>query len=171
MHDSAPIPPDPESERRGHELRDVAIKPILIFLILLFVFGGVLQSVMSLIMNGVIIPESHVGAPAVDVETTRKIDAEILDNRFRDTGSTVKSAEHLQRNTTKDMLAMYKEDDAVLTSFGIDKKTQKVHIPITRAMKILVEKKLLKSREGVSKATLDPTLPYPVHSEPYKAKY
>ncbi len=54
MHDPAPIPPDPESERRGHELRDVAIKPILWFLIGLFVFGGLLQGDHDLIMRGYI---------------------------------------------------------------------------------------------------------------------
>jgi hypothetical protein len=169
MHDSAPIPPDPESERRGHELRDVAIRPILYFLIGLFVFGGVLQAVMSTIMNGVILPEAHVGVPSyTDIDRTRQHDTEILDTRFRDYGDTSRPGD-LQRDTTKDMLRMYAEDDAVLTSYGVDSKTKKVHIPIELAMKKVVEKGLLKSREGVP-APVDP-LPYPVHSQPYKAKY
>jgi hypothetical protein len=168
MHDSAPIPPDPESERRGHELRDVAIRPILIFLIVLFVTGGALQAVMSTIMNGVIIPESHVGSPAVDMEATRKIEQETLDTRFRDYGDITKPGE-LQRDTTKDMLRMYEQDKLVLTSYGIDQKTGKVHIPIEEAMKVVISKGLLKARQGVSPTTVDKDLPYPAHSLPYMA--
>jgi hypothetical protein len=167
MHDSAPIPPDPESERRGHELRDVAIKPILIFLISLFVFGGVLQAVMSMIMDGVIIPEAKVGVPSYkQLEETRKDDAKFLDTRFRDYGETTRPGE-LQRDTTKDMARMYAEDDAVLLGVGIDKKTGKVRIPIERAMKKVIEKGLLKSREGSKMPEQD--LPYPAHSLPYKS--
>jgi hypothetical protein len=167
MHNSAPIPPDPESERRGHELRDVAIKPILIFLILLFVFGGVLQAVMSLIMDGLVIPEAKIGVPSyADLERTRQHDAEILDTRFRDYGDTTRAGD-LQRDTTKDMQRMYEEDDAVLYGYGINPKTKKVHIPITLAMKKVIANKLLKSREGSKMPEQD--LPYPTHSLPYKS--
>ncbi len=168
MHDSAPIPPDPESERRGHELRDVAIKPILYFLIGLFVFGGVLQAVMSTIMTGVIIPESKLPVPSFsEMDKTRDIQKGVLDSRFRDLGTA--RADNLQRDTTGDMLTMYAEDDAVLNSYGIDKKTGKVHIPIERAMAKVLEKGLLKSRPGTSKLPFDNDLPYPAHSLPYKA--
>ena len=66
MHEPAPIPPDPESERRGHELRDVAIKPILYFLIGLFLFGGALQGVMSFIMNGYVAQDTKRAALPVE---------------------------------------------------------------------------------------------------------
>jgi hypothetical protein len=168
MHDSAPIPPDPESERRGHEVRDVAIRPILIFLICLFVFGGVLQAVMSGIMNGVIIPEARVGVPTPTVADTRKGEEVMLDTRFRDYGDTSRPGD-LQRDTTKDMLRMYAKDDEVLASYGYDAKTKKYHIPIERAMQKVVDKGLLKSRAGASLSSVDNELPYPAHSLPYKA--
>ena len=78
MHGSVPIPPDPESERRGHELRDVALKPILIFLVGLFIFGGVLQGVMSLIMSGYVVPDTKVGVPKVEIEDFRKDQQKML---------------------------------------------------------------------------------------------
>ena len=170
MH-SAPVPPDPESERRGHELRDVALKPILYFLIGLFVFGGSVQLILSAVMSGVIVPDSYNGTPASrmpTVEETRKIAKSTLNNRFKDSGD-LSRAPNLQRNTTEDMLEMYREDDAFLNGYGIDKKTGKVHIPISRAMKKVVEKGLLKARPGVSRDSLDKDLPYPAHSLPYKA--
>ncbi len=73
MHDSAPIPPDPESERRGHEMRDVAIRPILYFLIGLFVFGGVLELVMSTIMRGIVAEDTKVGVPSPSIVDARTI--------------------------------------------------------------------------------------------------
>lgn len=170
MHDSAPIPPDPESERRGHELRDVAIKPILYFLIGLFVFGGALQAVMSAIMDGVIIPEAKVGVPSYSqMDKTREFQKDVLGSRFKDQGNA--RADNLQRDTTADMLEMYRKDDAVLTSYGINNETGVVHIPIDRAMKKVVEKGLLKSRPGSSKDSIPEDLPYPAHSLPYRAKY
>jgi hypothetical protein len=171
MHDSVPIPPDPESERRGHELRDVAIRPILYFLIGLFVFGGLLQVVMSAIMQGYVVADTQVGVPSVSIESARTAQREILDDRFRDYGGTDAKGD-LQRNTTKDMLRMYDEEDAVLNANGgLDTKTGKYHIPIDRAMKAVIEKGLLKSREKPPKSGIDPELPYPMHSQPYRSTY
>ena len=70
-----PPPRDPESDARGHEMRDVAIRPILYFLIGLVVFGGVLQVVMSAIMNGyvtqdtklAVLPISRLSDPSSEV--------------------------------------------------------------------------------------------------------
>jgi hypothetical protein len=169
MHDPAPIPPDPESERRGHELRDVAIRPILYFLIGLFVFGGLLQTVMSAVMRGYVVEDTQVGAPVLTIEEARedqKRDLQLL----RDVGQ-LDHAAALQRDTTADMLRMYAEEDAVLKGFGFDKKTGKYHIPIDRAMKKVVEKGLLKAREVAPKSGIDPELPYPMRTEPYRSTY
>ncbi len=151
MHD-APVPPDPESERRGHELRDVAIKPIIIFLIGLFVFGGLVQAAMSLLMTGYIAQESKTAIPKVEI--------------LSDTGDLNRPAP-LQRDTTADMLRMYEDDKAVLTSFGHDKKTGKYHIPIDRAIKVVARKGL--PHRDTPKSAIEPELPYPRHSQPYMA--
>ena len=58
-----PPPRDPESEARGHELRHVALRPILIFLIGLIVFGGVLQVIMTTIMTGYVKQDTAVAVP------------------------------------------------------------------------------------------------------------
>src|SRR5271168_4844946 len=98
MHESAPIPPDPESERRGHELRDVAIRPILYFLIGLFVFGGVLQTVMSTIMRGYIAYDTKIGVPSGDPQDARKAQEKFLTKSLRDTGNMVGKEASLQRD-------------------------------------------------------------------------
>jgi hypothetical protein len=167
MHDSAPIPPDPESERRGHELRDVAIKPILYFLIGLFVFGGVLQLVMSALMTGYVVPDTQVGVPNVETEDAREDQQKML-GMLRDPDDVVRNAP-LQRNTTADMLKMYAEDDAVLSSFHLDKKTGKLQVPVKRAMEIALKKGLLPARKTPPKTGIDQELPYPMRSDPYKA--
>lgn len=177
MHESAPIPPDPESERRGHELRDVAIRPILYFLIGLFVFGGTLQAVMSIIMRGVIVPESRVGVPGVSVEDIRAArtgQRKILKDTFRDhgvVGDNVRPAPPvpLQRDTTADMLDMYAEEDALLHKYDRDMKTGQIRIPIDRAMQIVAKKGLPHRDTPADK--IDKDLPYPARIEPYMAKY
>ena len=172
MHESAPIPPDPESERRGHELRDVAIRPILYFLIGLFVFGGLLQTVMSAIMNGYVAEDTKVGVPAVEIEAARKAQETVLDRVLHDAGTVgdnVRPAPSvpLQRDTTADMLKMYAEDQAVLGSYRLDPRTQQIRIPIRRAIEI-VAKKGLPHRDTPANQ-IDPALPYPARSEPYMA--
>ena len=175
MHDSAPIPPDPESERRGHELRDVAIRPILYFLIGLFVFGGLLQTVMSAIMSGYVVQDTKVGVPSVTIEDARKAQETILDRGLRDTGSIGDNVHPapsvpLQRDTTGDMLRMYDEDRAFLTTYRVDPKTKQVRIPIRRALQIMIKKGL--PHRDTPAAQLDPEpLPYPARSEPYMATY
>jgi hypothetical protein len=174
MHEPAPIPPDPESERRGHELRDVAIRPILYFLIGLFVFGGVLQAVMTAIMNGYVVEDTKVGVPAATVEEFRKDQKTILESWLRDKGDVGDNVHPgnpapLQRDTTGDMLRMYAEEDATLYSYGFDKKSGRYHIPVKQAMKTVVAKGLLKHRETAPKSGIDPELPYPMRTEPYKA--
>jgi hypothetical protein len=178
MHEPAPIPPDPESERRGHELRDVAIRPILYFLIGLFIFGGVLQTVMSTIMRGYVASEPKVGVPGLtveDVRAARTLQRKILDKSLHDDGKSIGDNIRpappvpLQRDTTADMLAMYKEEDAVLTSYYKDQKTGQVRIPIDRAMQIVAKKGLPHRDTPADK--IDKELPYPARSEPYMAKY
>ena len=176
MHDSAPIPPDPESERRGHELRDVAIRPILYFLIGLFVFGGVLETVMSTIMRGYVVPDTKVGVPKLtveDVRAARKLQRDILDKTLHDnekTGDNIRPTPPvpLQRDTTGDMLRMYEKEDEILTSYYQDKKTRQIRIPIDRAMEILAKKGLLHRDTPPDK--IDKELPYPTRSDPYMAK-
>jgi hypothetical protein len=172
MHDSAPIPPDPESERRGHELRDVAIRPILYFLIGLFVFGGLLQTIMSLIMNGYVAEDTKVGVPAVEIEAARKAQETVLDRGMRDTGVVGDNVHQgptvaLQRDTTADMLRMYAEDRAALTEYRVDPRTKQIRIPIRRALQIVAKKGL--PHRDTPTTLIDPALPYPVRSEPYMA--
>ena len=174
MHDPTPIPPDPESERRGHEMRDVAIRPILYFLIGLFVFGGVLQTVMSTIMRGYVVEDTKVGVPAVTVLEARTLQRKILDKSLHDNGQAGDNVRPsppvpLQRDTTADMLRMYAEEDAILTTYHSDKKTGQVRIPIDRAMQILAKKGLPHRDTPADK--VDKDLPYPVRSDPYMAKY
>jgi hypothetical protein len=165
MHDSTPIPPDPESERRGHELRDVAIRPILYFLIGLFVFGGVLQTVMSTIMRGYVAYDSKIGVPSGDFEEARKYQERFLAKGLRDTGDMVGREASLQRDTTRDMQDMYKEEDKVLNTYYKDEKTGQIRIPIDRAIEIVAKKGL--PHRDTPKSLIDPELPYPTHSLPY----
>jgi len=178
LHDPAPIPPDPESERRGHELRDVAIRPILFFLIGLFVFGGILQTVMTTIMRGVIVPESKVGVPSdsvEDIRSARTLQRKILDEGLHDqgqAGDNVRPAPPvpLQRDTTADMLTMYKDEDKILTTYHKDQKTGAIRVPIDRAIQIVGKKGLLPHRDTPADK-IDKDLPYPKRSIPYMAKY
>jgi hypothetical protein len=165
MHDSTPVPPDPESERRGHELRDVAIKPILYFLIGLFVFGGALQGVMSLIMQGYITYDTRIGVPSGKPEEAQEKQKQFLANRLRDTGDLVGDKAPLQRDTTNDMLRMYKQEDDVLTTYRKDEKTGQIRVPIDRAIEILAKKGL--PHRDTPKALIDKELPYPQKTRPY----
>ena len=174
MHDPTPVPPDPESERRGHELRDVAIRPILIFLIGLFVFGGVLQTVMSTIMRGIVFSDTKVGVPSPTVVQARTAQRTILNEGLRDRGQAGDNVRPsppvpLQRDSTADMLRMYAEEDAILTTYHKDKKTGQVRIPIARAMQVLARKGLPYRDTPVDE--IDKDLPYPAKSDPYMAKY
>jgi hypothetical protein len=174
MHESAPIPPDPESERRGHELRDVAIRPILYFLIGLFVFGGVLQTVMSTIMRGYVAADTKVGVPSATVLDARNAQKRILEHGLRDKGGAGDNVQPappvpLQRDTTADMLRMYADEDEILTTYHADKKTGQVRIPIDRAMQILAKKGL--PHRDTPPDKIDKELPYPARSDPYMAKY
>jgi hypothetical protein len=178
MHDSAPIPPDPESERRGHEMRDVAIRPILYFLIGLFVFGGLLETVMSKLMLGYVAEDTKVGVPSLtveDVRTARTIQRTILNKTLRDHGVVGDNVHPgppvaLQRDTTGDMLRMYADEDALLNKYERDKATGQIRIPIDRAMEILATKKKLPHRDTPSDK-IDKELPYPARTKPYMAKY
>ncbi len=174
MSEYAPIPPDPESERRGHELRDVAIRPILYFLIGLFIFGGVLQTVMSTIMHGYVAADTKVGVPQVTVLDARTLQREILDERLRDRGQAGDNVHQapsppLQRDTTGDMMRMYAEENAILNTYYADKKTGQVRIPIDRAMEIVAKKGL--PHRDTPPEKIDKDLPYPKRSDPYMAKY
>jgi hypothetical protein len=155
MHEPAPILPDPESERRGHELRDVAAKPIVIFLIVLILLGGVLQAVMSFIMTGFVAQEAKIAAP-------------LSLDELRDFG--VGDHPPPQVNTTDDMLRMYDEEDVYLNvkEPTTDKRTGKVRIAIDRAIDI-VARKGLPHRDAAPKSAIDPELPYPKRSRPFMA--
>lgn len=173
-HDYDPTPPDPESERRGHELRDVAIRPVLYFLIGLFVFGGVLQTVMSTVMRGFVAEDTKVGVPSLSIEDARTAQRSILTKGLRDTGTVGDNvrpapAPPLQRDTTADMLRMYADEDTILGTYHVDKKNGQVRVPIARAMQI-VAKKGLPHRDTAAEK-VDKQWPYPTRSEPYMSKY
>jgi hypothetical protein len=153
-----PPPRDPEGEARGHELRDVAIRPILIFLIGLIVFGGVLQAIMSTIMTGYVKQDTSAAVPPMDI--------------LRDPGNEfpVTARPPLQRDTTADMLRMYAEEDEILKvkEPTRDKRTGKVLVSIDRAIDI-VAKKGLPHRDKPPK--IDPDYTYSEKARAYQATY
>jgi hypothetical protein len=150
----APPPRDPESEARGHELRDVAARPILFFLIGLVLFGSVLQAIMHTIMTGYVKQDTSAAVPSMDY--------------LRDHGKT-DVAPPLQRDTTADMVKMYEEEDAILTLDRPrrDKRSGKVAVSLDRAMTIIA-KKGLPHRETAPKGVADPELPYSETARAYK---
>ena len=125
-HSSEPTgpPPDPAD---GHERTDVAAKPILYFLIGLVVFGGVVQASMSVLMTGYVSYSTKAPTPPKNI--------------LEDTGAINRPAP-LQQNTTGDMIRMYEEEDAVLTTHYVDPKTKEIRIPLTRALEIIAKKGL-----------------------------
>jgi hypothetical protein len=152
----------------------VAIRPILYFLIGLFVFGGVLQTVMITIMRGYVVPDTKVGVPAPSLAESRTIQRDILKDVLRDKGQAGDNVRPsplvpLQRDTTADMLRMYKDEDEILSTYHKDKKTGQVRIPIARAMEIVAKKGL--PHRDTPPEKIDQDLPYPVKSEPYMSKY
>jgi hypothetical protein len=153
-----PPPRDPESDARGHELRDVAIRPILYFLIGLIVFGGVLQMIMSAIMTGYVAHDTARAVPETDYDL------------LRDPGSDVPVSPKppLQRDTTGDMARMYDEEDAILNRKEPtrDKRTGKVFVPIDRAIDILA-KKGLPHRDKAPK--VDPEYTYSEKARAFRA--
>ena len=159
--DYEPPPRDPESEARGHELRDVALRPILIFLIGLIVFGGVLQVIMTTIMTGYVKQDTSVAAPA----------GELMD-MLRDPGNELPLSPKppLQHDTTADMISMYKEEDRILNRKEPtrDKRSGKVFISIDRAIEI-VAKKGLPHRDNPPK--IDPEYTYSEKARAYRAAY
>jgi hypothetical protein len=153
-----PPPRDPEGEARGHEMRDVAIRPILIFLIGLIVFGGVLQAIMSTIMTGYVRQDTSAAVPPMDV--------------LRDPGNEfpVSPKPPLQRDTTADMLRMYAEEDVILKvkEPTRDKRTGKILVSIDRAIDI-VARKGLPHRDKAPK--VDPEYTYSEKARAYRAAY
>ncbi len=150
----APPPRDPESDARGHELRDVAIRPVLFFLIGLVIFGGVLQAVMSAIMTGYVKQDTASAAPSMDY--------------LRDNGA-INRPPPLQRDTTADMVKMYRDEDEILDLKRPirDKRTGKVLVSIDRAIAI-VAKKGLPHRDSAPKGPLDPEYQYSEKARAYK---
>ena len=161
--DYEPPPRDPESEARGHELRDVALRPILIFLIGLIVFGGVLQVIMTAIMTGYVKQDTAVAVPT---ETAMDL--------LRDPGNEVPVSPTpkppLQHDTTADMIKMYNEEDRILNvkQPTRDKRTGKVFISIDRAIEV-VAKKGLPHRDNPPK--IDPEYTYSEKARAYRAAY
>src|SRR3954468_4937586 len=122
--------PRPEDQGRGpgYETRDLALKPILYFVIGLLLFGTTVQFVMAKIMSGVYLPQTEVAA------------VPRYDDILRDTGNLDRNRPApLQRDTTKDMLDMYAEEDAILGGYGVDKKDKTNRIPLDRAMAIVAK--------------------------------
>jgi hypothetical protein len=156
-----PPPRDPEGEARGHEMRDVAIRPILIFLIGLIVFGGVLQVIMTSIMTGYVKQDTSVAIPSSAGM-----------NLLRDQGNEVPVSNKppLQRATTADMLRMYDEEDEILKlkEPTRDKRTGKVFVSIDRAIDIMA-KKGLPHREKAPK--VDPEYTYSEKARAFRAAY
>ncbi|WP_435007011.1 hypothetical protein P12x_004427 [Tundrisphaera lichenicola] len=153
-----PPPRDPESDARGHELRDVAIRPVLYFLIGLMLFGGVLQIVMSRIMVGYVKQDTKTGVLPMAV--------------LSDPGSSepISPLPPLQRDTTADMLRMYSEEDRILkvAQPTRDKRTGKLLVSIDEAIQI-VAKKGLPHRDAPLK--IEPEYHYSEKARAYRSAY
>ena len=149
------LPEPPGSEGHGHEMTDVALRPIIIFLVVLVVFGGLLQGAMTLVMRGYATADAKIAVPSADV--------------LQDHDNLNKPAP-LQKDTTRDMLVMYDQEDAILDTYHVDTKTKAIRIPIERAMRVIA-KKGLPSRANPPKRDASKELPYPARSVPYKANY
>ena len=145
FHHSDPTPPPPPDPSRGHEMSDVAARPIVYFIIALVVFGGVLQAAMSTIMTGYVKQDTSVATPKNAIENLRDV-YDLAPNR----------PAPLQRDTTGDMVKMYEEEDKFLLTYGVDPKTKAIRVPIERAIEI-VAKKGLPHRDGPA-----PKSSYPV---------
>jgi len=132
MAHSNPTPQPPPDPSKGHEMSDVAARPIVYFIIALVLFGGVLQAAMSVVMTGYVKQDNKIATPSIE--------------NLRDTGNLNHPAP-LQRDTTGDMLKMYAEEDEILGTYGVDPATKAVRVPIDRAVEI-VARKGLPHRDG-----------------------
>ncbi len=141
MSHSNPTPQPPPDPSRGHEMTDVAARPILYFIISLVLFGGAVEAAMALLMTGYIHQDSKIATPSVEI--------------LKDTGNLNHPAP-LQRDTTGDMLKMYAEEDKILSTPGVDPATKAIRIPIDRAFEI-VAKQGLPHRDGPAPKSLYPT--------------
>ena len=139
-------------------MTDVAIRPILYFLIGLVVFGGVLQATMSTIMTGYVRQDTKVASrrPRTAIETTSATSR---------SATSPRTAPPLQRDTTGDMLKMYEEEDRFLLTYHVDPKTKAIRVPIDRAIEI-VAKKGLPHRDTPAPTRICPTRS--PRSKPYR---
>ena len=152
-HGESEHPYDPDAAGRGHEVNDVAARPILYFLMGLVVFGGLVQISMSILMTGYVAEDTKAAVPNMDV--------------LGDAGN-IGAPPPPQRDTTEDMVKMYREEDAVLTTYAVNPKTKAIRVPLDRAM-ALVAKKGLPHRDKAPAIDPKGQLPYPSGSTPYKA--
>lgn len=136
----------------GYETRDLALKPIIYFVVGLLLFGAVVQYVMTTIMTVYYFPQS-------DSANVPK-----FANVMKDTNKPYDP--ELQRDTTQDMLDMYAQEDAVLTTYGVDKKAGTQRIPLSRAMDVVAQKGLPVRPNPPERPK---ELAYPARSTPYQA--
>ena len=111
----------------AHEPRDVPIKGILYFLLVLVLSIAVAMVFLIYLFNrfDLAATEADPGAPPLASERTGP------------------PAPHLQSSSTDDLVAMRAEEEALLTSYGwIDEQDQILRIPIARAMTIVAEQGL-----------------------------
>ncbi len=134
----------------------MALRPILIFLIGLIVFGGVLQATATAIMTGYVTQDTKLARPSIEL--------------LRDPGTEfpVSPKPPLQRTTTADMLRMYDEEDAILKlkEPTRDKRTGKVFVPIDRAIDIVAKKGLPHRANGPK---VDPEYTYSEKARAYQS--
>ncbi len=144
---------DPDAAGRGHEVNDVAARPILYFLIGLVVFGGLVQASMSVLMTGYVAEDTKAAVPPMD--------------ELSDKGN-INAPPPPQRDTTDDMFKMYKQEDEVLTSYAVNSKTKAIRVPLDRAM-ALVAKKGLPHRDKPPALDSSGRLPYVGGSKSYQS--
>ena len=153
FHHSDPTPPPPPDPSKGHEMTDVAARPIVYFIIGLVVFGGILQAAMSAVMNGYVKQDTSTATPPELIDKLKDVYAEDF-----------KVTAPLQRDTTADMLRMYREENEILETYYVDPKTKSIRVPIDRAIEI-VAKKGLPHRDGPAPKSNYPT----PQGKPYQA--
>ena len=144
--------PDDSDQSPGYETRDLALKPIVYFVVGMILFGALVQVVMTNVMTGFYLPQTNMASPPKFADV------------MRDTNTP--GDPKLQRDTTKDMLDMYAQEDAVLTSYAVDKKVGTNRIPLNRAVAI-VAKKGLPVRPNPPERP--PGLAYPARTDVYMA--
>ena len=116
---------EPGSTSRGHEDRDVAVRPMVWTAVLLVVCGGLIQVAVYMAMSHLERQRLETFAPASPLARER----------------LVPPAPRLQLSPAEDLQAMRARERQVLGSYGwVDRPHGVVRIPIERAMALIAQR-------------------------------